>query len=172
MKKIIPILALAIVLMPACSNANAYPDKERFDNVPDKAYAAEPVEQEPEPVIEPEPIVEPEPEPEPVVEEYYEEPVYYPEGYNGDFKSQGVVYDGGVKYTWYSQNVLPGNGLTELNNNGRTVNSEGLVVDGDGYVAVASSDHEKGTVIDTPCGKAKVYDTGCPSGVVDVYTNY
>ena len=121
--------------------------------------------------------------------EYYEEPVYdyvepvydyfgavydYQPGYSGggDFKSQGVVYDDGTRYTWYSQNVLPGGGLNELNSNGRTVNDEGFVTDGDGYIAVASSDHAKGTVLDTPFGQAKVYDTGCPSGTVDVYTDF
>ena len=82
-----------------------------------------------------------------------------------------MVYDGDTKYTWYSQRVLPGGGLTELNNNGRHVEG-GYVVDGDGYIAVASSDHEIGTVLDTPFGVAKVYDTGCASGTVDVYTNF
>lgn len=115
---------------------------------------------------------------------YYEEPVYYYEDYyyeppydtsDGisaeEFKFMGVVEDGGTRYTWYSQNVLPGGGLDELNANGRHVEG-GYVVDGDGYIAVASSDHEKGEVIDTPFGEAKVYDTGCASGTVDVYTSF
>jgi len=85
--------------------------------------------------------------------------------YNNDFQSTGVVYgDDGTMYTWYSQNVLPGGGLTELNENGRTVDDRGFVVDGDGYIAVSSSDYEQGTVIDTPFGQAKVYDSGCDSG--------
>lgn len=108
-------------------------------------------------------------------EEYYAEPYTQPE-YSNDavgFKEAGVVYDeAGTRYTWYSQNVLPGGGLDLLNGNGRSVNDEGLVVDEDGYVAVASSDYPIGTVLDTPFGEAKVYDTGCASGTVDVYTNY
>lgn len=116
-------------------------------------------------------------------EEWYEEPYYYEQTYYipsydlsdgisaSEFQFLGVVEDGGVRYTWYSQNVLPGGGLTELNDNGRHVEG-GYVVDGDGYIAVASSDYEKGTVIETPFGTAKVYDTGCESGVVDVYTNF
>lgn len=88
-----------------------------------------------------------------------------------EFQWYGVVEDNGTKYTWYSQNVLPGGGLDELNNNGRHVEG-GYVMDGDGYIAVASSDHEIGTVLDTPFGQAKVYDTGCASGTVDVYTNF
>ena len=111
-------------------------------------------------------------------EPYYYEPVYYwqttdeSDGISAsEFQWLGVVEDGGVRYTWYSQNVLPGYGLSELNANGRHVEG-GYVVDGDGYIAVASSDHEKGTVIETPFGTAKVYDTGCESGTVDVYTNF
>ena len=88
-----------------------------------------------------------------------------------EFQWLGVVDEGGVHYTWYSQRVLPGGGLDELNANGRHVEG-GYVVDGDGYIAVASSDHEIGTVLDTPFGAAKVYDTGCASGTVDVYTDF
>lgn len=128
-----------------------------------------------------------EPAPEPAVEyvgeyvEYYEptyyEPTYWQavdtsDGINAsEFQFLGVVEDGGVRYTWYSQNVLPGGGLDELNANGRHVEG-GYVVDGDGYIAVASSDYEKGTVIETPFGTAKVYDTGCASGTIDVYTDF
>ena len=83
----------------------------------------------------------------------------------------GVVEEGDVTYTWYSQNVLPGGGLDELNANGRHVEG-GFVVDGDGYIAVASSDYEKGAIVDTPFGEAKVYDCGPESGVIDVYTNF
>jgi hypothetical protein len=88
-----------------------------------------------------------------------------------EFRWLGVVEQDGTRYTWYSQNILPGGGLDELNANGRHVD-RGYVVDGDGYIAVASSDYEKGTVIETPFGTAKVYDTGCASGTVDVYTNF
>lgn len=108
----------------------------------------------------------------------YYEPVYtYTEtnssGYDNDFKRDGVRYgEDGTRYTWYSQNVLPGGGLTELNENGRHVNEQGYICDGDGYIAVASSDHPQGTVLDTPFGEAKVYDTGCASGTVDVYTDF
>ena len=125
-----------------------------------------------------------EPDPEPAVECYEEwyEPTYYAPAYwqsvdtsdgisASEFQFLGVVEDDGVRYTWYSQNVLPGGGLDELNANGRHVEG-GYVVDGDGYIAVASSDYEKGTVIDTPFGEAKVYDTGCASGTIDVYTNF
>ena len=89
-----------------------------------------------------------------------------------EFQWRGVVEDGEHFYTWYSERVLPGGGLTELNENGR--HSEGgFVKDGDGYIAVASCDYPKGTVIDTPFGAAKVYDTGyLAEGQVDVYVSF
>ena len=83
------------------------------------------------------------------------------------------MYDGDTRYTWYSQNVLPGGGLTELNSNGRHVDeATGFIMDGDGYIAVASSDHPHGAVVDTPWGPGKVYDEGCDSGTIDIYTDF
>ena len=103
---------------------------------------------------------------------YYYEPTYYGGGYDHEFKRMGVIETDDATYTWYSQRVLPGGGLTELNENGRTVDDEGFIRDGDGYIAVASSDYEVGTVVDTPFGEGKVYDGGCDSGVIDVYTDW
>lgn len=81
----------------------------------------------------------------------------------------GVVYSGGWRYTWYSQNVLPGGGLSIP---GRHVGNAGLIMDKRNRVCVASSSHRKGTVLNTPYGKAKVYDSGCDYGTIDVYTNW
>ena len=118
------------------------------------------------------------------IEEVYEEwgPYYYvdyswqwideSDGISAsEFQWLGVVEDGGVTYTWYSENVLPGGGLDDLNSNGRWSDGD-FVRDGDGYIAVASSDYEKGTVVDTPWGEGKVYDTGCESGKIDIYTSF
>ena len=89
-----------------------------------------------------------------------------------EFQWLGVVSDESHTYTWYSERVLPGGGLDDLNANGRHSDG-GFVKDGDGYIAVASCDYEKGTVIDTPFGQAKVYDTGyLAPGQVDVYTSF
>ena len=105
--------------------------------------------------------------------EYYEEQSYYGGGYDHEFMAQGVIEgEDGTEYTWYSQRVLSGGGLTELNENGRAVDDEGFVVDGDGFIAVASSDYDIGTVVDTPFGPGKVYDSGCDSGVIDIYTDW
>lgn len=89
-----------------------------------------------------------------------------------EFQWRGIVEDGEHFYTWYSERVLPGGGLSELNSNGRH-SEDGFVKDGDGFIAVASCDYEKGTVIETPFGAAKVYDTGyLQPGQIDVYTSF
>ena len=84
-------------------------------------------------------------------------------------KSKGVNYFNGHKETWYSQRVLPGGGLKIP---GRHVDRQGLVCDGDGYVCVASSDYSKGTIVETSLGTGKVYDCGCASGTIDIYTDW
>ena len=81
----------------------------------------------------------------------------------------GTVCSGGYKYTWYSQRVLPGGGLKIP---GRHVGLAGMIMDGSGRVCVASSTHSWGTVLSTPFGTARVYDSGCPYGIIDVYTNW
>ena len=84
-------------------------------------------------------------------------------------RSKGVVYYNGHRETWYSQRVLPGGGL---NIPGRHVDDRGLVCDGDGYICVASSDYAKGTIVETSLGTGKVYDCGCASGTIDIYTDW
>ena len=93
--------------------------------------------------------------------------------YGNSFMSDGVAYIGETEFSWYSQNDLPGGGLTELNANGRHVNDDGLVVDGDGYIAVASpwGKDEIGTVVDTPFGQGKVYDVN-EGDAYDLYTDF
>lgn len=87
---------------------------------------------------------------------------------NGDgFVSQGVRDYNGTKETWYSSNILYHYRTPEW-----TPDSEGYYRDADGYYVVASTDHGQGEVIDTSKGEAKVYDTGCASGVTDFYTNF
>ena len=85
--------------------------------------------------------------------------------------SQGVIQDGGYRYTWYSQRVLPGGGL---NIEGRHVSQEGYVVDAQERIVLASSDLPYGTEVSIPFGSGRgvVLDTGCDSGTLDVYTNF
>ena len=136
---------------------------------------------EPEP--EPEPIPEPAPEPEEVVEELIEQLptaygyiLLYDKSYNveTDVKLNsyiGVVYFNGHKETYYSQNVLPGGGLRIP---GRHVAEDGTVRDEEGYICVAAdwSYLPYGATVLTSLGPARVYDTGCDYGVVDIYVNW
>lgn len=89
-------------------------------------------------------------------------------GYDHYFKSAGWVEDGTYRYTWYSQRVLPGGGLDIP---GRHVDDDGFVRDEDGNLCIAARDIEKGTEVDTPYGKAIVYDY-CPNGNLDIYTDW
>ena len=136
---------------------------------------------EPEP--EPEPISEPAPEPEEVIEELIEQLptaygyiLLYDKSYNveTDVKLNsyiGVVYFNGHKETYYSQNVLPGGGLRIP---GRHVAEDGTVRDEEGYICVAADWNylPYGATVLTSLGPARVYDTGCDYGVVDIYVNW
>ena len=86
-------------------------------------------------------------------------------------RQAGVLRQNGAKWTWYSQRILPGQGLKIP---GRHVDENGLVCDGDGNVVLASSTSNRGQVVDTPFGKqGKVYDAGNGgSGWYDVYTDW
>ena len=81
----------------------------------------------------------------------------------------GVVYSGGWRYTWYSQNELAGGGLSIP---GRHVGNAGLIMDKDNYVCLASDSHGRGRILSTPYGLGKVYDCGPGYGTIDVYTNW
>lgn len=82
---------------------------------------------------------------------------------------KGVVYFNGHRETYYSQRVLPGGGL---NIPGRHVAPDGTIRDADGYICVASSDLPWGTIVETSLGTGKVYDCGCASGTIDIYTDW
>lgn len=88
------------------------------------------------------------------------------------FRMSGRVYDGsGWSYTYYSEKVLPGGGLSIP---GRHVDDEGYVVDGDGNLCLASDDLAYGTVVSVPFGSgtAVVYDCGSGYGNLDVYVSW
>ncbi len=115
-------------------------------------------------------------------EEYVEEPYVeetfsgdYSSGYDvyytaGDLRFQGVIYAGDWRWTWYSQNVLPGGGLQIP---GRHVDENGYICDENDRICLASSDLAWGTVVSTPFGKEGcVYDCGCASGTLDVYVDF
>ncbi|MBS4769693.1 LysM peptidoglycan-binding domain-containing protein [Carnobacteriaceae bacterium zg-ZUI240] len=82
------------------------------------------------------------------------------------FMFLGVINWNSLKFTYYSQSVLPGGGLRIP---GRHVNADGYVADKDGYIVLASS-APLGTIIDTPFGyQGKVYDRGTYGNHYDVY---
>lgn len=84
-----------------------------------------------------------------------------------DFQMIGVIYWYNWRWTYYSERILPGNGLDIPS---RHNDENGYVCDGDNYICLASSSLSKGTIIDTPLGKqGKIYDSGCASDVIDVY---
>lgn len=83
-----------------------------------------------------------------------------------DFMFRGAINWGGYKFTYYSQQVLPGEGLAVP---GRHVNAGGYVADADGYIVLAGS-AAKGTVYETPFGyQGKIYDRGTVGNHLDVY---
>lgn len=108
-----------------------------------------------------------------LVEENYSEPDIPTcwQKYSCDqFKTLGRVQYGEYTYTWYSQRVLPGDGL---NIPGRHLNEHGLVADENEYVVLASDDFFKGAILNTPIGiKGKVYDAGSGVGNLDIYCDW
>lgn len=85
--------------------------------------------------------------------------------------SKGAQYYNGHRETYYSEKVLPG---TSLNIPGRHVAEDGTVRDGDGFICVAADPGYmgRGSVLITSLGPAKVYDTGCAYGTIDIYVSW
>ena len=86
-------------------------------------------------------------------------------------KRRGTINFNGHKETYYSERVLPGNGLKIP---GRHVADDGTIRDENGFICVAADPGflAKGTVLITSLGPAKVYDCGCAYGTVDIYVNW
>lgn len=87
-----------------------------------------------------------------------------------EFQNAGVIDWGDWTWTYYSEQILPGEGLDIP---GRWTDSDGYVCDGDGYVCLASTSVDRYSIVETPFGRTgKVYDSGCAYGVMDVYVNW
>lgn len=86
-------------------------------------------------------------------------------------RSGGVAYYNGHTETYYSQRVLPGPGLKIP---GRHVADDGTIRDEDGYIcaAAAPSYYAYGSYLMTSLGPAKIYDTGCDYGIIDIYVDW
>ena len=88
-----------------------------------------------------------------------------------EFIYAGIINWNGWNWTYYTLSEWPGQTSTPVE--GRYVNNTGFVCDPDGYVILASADLSPYTVVETPFGiTGKVYDTGCPSGYLDVYVDW
>lgn len=91
---------------------------------------------------------------------------------SSEFQNTGVINWGGYEWTYYSELILPGEGLDIP---GRHTTEDGYVCDGDGYVVIAADLDmlPRYSVVDTPFGcTGKVYDTGCSYGTLDVYVGW
>lgn len=86
-------------------------------------------------------------------------------------RSNGVVYFNGHRETWYSIHE-PGQTVTAREIPGKHIAEDGTIRDEDGYICVASSDLPFYTIVLTSVGIGKVYDCGCSSGTIDIYTNW
>lgn len=86
-------------------------------------------------------------------------------------RSNGSIDVFGHHETWYSTNEGCGQ-TTAVPIPGKHVADDGTVRDEDGYICVASSDLKMYSIVMTSVGPGKVYDTGCSSGTIDVYTNW
>ena len=86
-------------------------------------------------------------------------------------KSRGAQYYNGHRETYYDEKVLPGQGLAIP---GRHVAEDGTIRDEEGYICVAANYEymPKGSILITSLGPAKVYDTGCAYGTIDIYVNW
>lgn len=87
--------------------------------------------------------------------------------YSGDFQSQGVIYQNGIRYTYYSSNVLYHYRTPEW-----TAGSDGIYRDSDGNVVVASGEYPQGSIVSTPFGQGKVYDYCGTANTVDIYVKF
>ena len=66
---------------------------------------------------------------------------------------------------------MPGNGLRIP---GRHVADDGTIRDEEGYICVAADPGfmSKGSILITSLGPAKVYDSGCAYGTIDIYVSW
>ena len=107
-----------------------------------------------------------------VVNSDYDTDSYYDEIISASsFRFDGVEFWGDYRWTYYSEQVLPGGGLDIP---GRHTDYNGYICDENDYICLASDFLPKDTVVSTPFGKAgKVYDCGCGDNItLDVYVNW
>lgn len=100
-------------------------------------------------------------------EDYNDYAPSYSSGSTSNFKRDGVIYQDGYRYTYYSSNVAH-----HYRTNEWTPGDDGVYRTDEGYVVVASDDDNYGDIVSTPFGDGIVLDSGAGSGTRDIYTNY
>ena len=88
-------------------------------------------------------------------------------------RSNGSIRYNGHRETWYSTKE-PGQTVTAVRIPGKHVAEDGIIRDADGYVCVAANQRYLRiySTLMTSVGPAKVYDTGCSYGTIDIYTTW
>lgn len=89
------------------------------------------------------------------------------DGTEVNFRSMGVIYMNGFKYSYYSSRVLYHYRTPEW-----YACDDHLYRTADGYIVVASGDFAQGAIVDTPFGKGKVLDHCHRNKVIDIYVNF
>lgn len=84
-----------------------------------------------------------------------------------NFRSMGVIYMHGYKYTYYSSKVLYHYKTPEW-----YACDDHIYRTADGYIVVASGSHAMGAIVPTPFGKGKVLDHCHINGVIDIYVDF
>jgi hypothetical protein len=84
------------------------------------------------------------------------------------FQDQGKLRDERFSYAWYSSRTIYYPDIDRWH-----ADDDGYWRTDEGYLVVASSEYEKGTVIRSSLfGTMQVLDDGCPDGTIDVYVNW
>ena len=86
-------------------------------------------------------------------------------------RRNGSIRVFGHRETWYSTNEAVGK-ATAREIPDKHIAEDGTIRDADGFVCVASSDLPFYSIVMTSVGPGKVYDCGCSSGTIDVYTTW
>lgn len=132
---------------------------------------AKPAEAPKAPEVKPEPV-KPAPPPAPVTpdKKKYASPNGHQvmtDGREVNFRSMGVIYMHGYKYSYYSSKVLYHYRTPEW-----YACDDHLYRTADGYIVVACRDRAMGSIVPTPFGPGKVLDTCSRNGVIDIYVNF
>jgi len=126
------------------------------------------------PVIPPAPVAKPTPSAKPAPLTPDKKKYASPNGYQimtdgraVNFRSMGVIYMHGYRYTYYSSRVLYHHRTPEW-----YACDDRLYRTADGYIVVASGSHPMGSIVPTPFGEGKVLDRCNRSGTIDIYVNF